>query len=198
LAASMFGMLITVDRWIVLGLYGNLALGQFSLASMGLVGLLMIPALVSQQHLARTAHRFGQDGDPEGLRRRARSQGILALAITLPAALALLAAAFAGIPAFLPDYRSALAPLAIASGGAVVYAALSGYPNVLGLARRGTSLVVIQSIALVSLVPIAVATAALGLGLAGIAFATALVLAGYGAATAIASRSIDALDTARS
>ena len=38
-AASMFGLLITIDRWVVLGLYGEEALGVFSLASIVLSGL---------------------------------------------------------------------------------------------------------------------------------------------------------------
>jgi O-antigen/teichoic acid export membrane protein len=190
LAASIFGLLITIDRWVVLALFGDRALGYFSLASMAFVGLLMIPMLVSQQHLARTAFRFGQDGDHGGLRARALRQGLIAAAITIPAAVLLVLAAVFGIPRFLPEYTASIPPMIVAAIGTSIFAVVSGYPNVLGLAGRGKRLVAVQAAGMVALAPIAIVFARAGLVLTGIALATSVVLVGYGLACAFATRSL--------
>jgi O-antigen/teichoic acid export membrane protein len=186
-AASMFGLLITIDRWVVLGLYGDVALGQFSLASIVLSGLLMISVLVSQQHLARTAFRFGADGDPSALLRRAWVQGGMAVGVALPAAIVADVAAILAIPRWLPEYEPAIAPIVIASVGAVGYSCLSGFPNALGILHRGRALVLIQALALAGLLVLCQASAAAGLGLPGISLATAVSLVALGLASALAS-----------
>ena len=186
-AASMFGLLITIDRWVVLGLYGEEALGVFSLASIVLSGLLMISVLVSQQHLARTAFRFGTDRDPSALHRRALVQGGMAFAVAFPAALVADATAILAIPRWLPAYEGSIGPILIASVGAVGYACLSGFPNALGILHQGRALIVIQASALVALLLLCGASAAAGLGLPGIALATALSLVGLGIGAAVAT-----------
>lgn len=189
-AGTMFGLLITIDRWLTLAFFGERALGQFSLASVVFAGLLMIPTLISQQHLARTGYQFGREGDLLALRHRALLQGALAVAITAPAALLAVVAAFLVIPRWLPAYEPALTPMGIAALGAVGYSITSGFPNVLGILRQGRRLLIIQAVALVVLVSIATATARLGLGLPGIAVATAISLCGYGFACVISTATI--------
>jgi O-antigen/teichoic acid export membrane protein len=189
-SAALFGLLITIDRWLVLGLLGPEALGHFSLASTVFAGLLMVSTLVSQQHLARTAFRFGADASPAGLLQRARHQGLVALGPTAVAAVLALVGAFIVIPRWLPEYGPALAPMTIAAVGAVCYSPTSGYANVLGILRRGRDLLVLQAAALVVLVVVAVTAATAGLGLAGIAIATASSLVGFGVSCALMARRV--------
>ena len=155
-ASAMFGVLITLDRWIVLAVFGDEAVGQYSLASIVMVGLLMIPMLVSQQVLARTAFRFGGDNDERELRRRARHQGLLAGGLTGLAAIMIVASAIVLVPRFLPAYEPALAPMAVSAVGAAAYALLSGYPTSSGILRLGRRLVLVQGASLLVLVVLAV------------------------------------------
>jgi O-antigen/teichoic acid export membrane protein len=187
-ASAMFGALITLDRWIVLLVFGDEAVGQYSLASIVLVGLLMIPILVSQQVLARTAFRFGSDKDEPELRRRALHQGLLAGGLTAAAAVLIVTAAALFVPRFLPAYEPSLMPMAISAVGATGYAFVSGYPTVLGILRLGRRLVIVQAGALIVLVVLAAAFTTVGLGMGGVSLATALSLTGYGVATAAAAR----------
>jgi O-antigen/teichoic acid export membrane protein len=189
-AATMFGLLITVDRWLVLVFYGDEALGQFSLASIVFAGLLMISTLVSQQHLARTAFGYGRERDVAALRWRAGRQGLVALAITAPAALVVISIAGIVVPRWLPAYEAALVPMAISAAGASIYAPMSGYPNVLGIVRRGRRLLFVQAGSVLALVFLSFGSFLSGLGLPGISLATSLALGGYGTACVWATRGL--------
>jgi O-antigen/teichoic acid export membrane protein len=186
-SSAMFGVLITLDRWIVLAVFGDVAVGQYSLASIVLVGLLMIPMLVSQQVLARTAFRFGGDKDERELRRRARHQGLLAGGLTALAAITIVASAILLVPRFLPAYEPALAPMAVSAVGAVAYALVSGYPTVIGILRMGRQLVFAQAASLLVLVVLAVVMTGAGFGMASVALATSVALTCYGLASAAAT-----------
>ena len=187
IAATMFGLLITVDRWLVLAFYGDEALGQFSLASVVFAGLLMISTLVSQQHLARTAFGYGHERDVGALRRRASRQGVVALTLTAPAAIVALVLAVVAVPRWLPAYEPALVPMAISAVGASLYAATSGYPNVLGIVRHGRRLLLVQAAATLALLVLAAFSFLAGLGLPGISLATSVALVGYGIACGAAT-----------
>jgi O-antigen/teichoic acid export membrane protein len=186
-ASAMFGVLITLDRWIVLKVFGDEAVGQYSLASIVVVGLLMIPMLVSQQVLARTAYRFGADKDERELRRRARQQGLLAGGLTALAAVVIVPSAVLLVPRFLPAYEPALAPMAVGAIGAVGYSLVSGYPAVLGILRLGPRLIFVQASAIVILAAVAGVFTTLGFGMASVSFATGVSLTGYGLAAAAAT-----------
>jgi O-antigen/teichoic acid export membrane protein len=187
-ASAMFGALITLDRWIVLIAFGEVAVGQYSLASIVMVGLQMIPLLVSQQVLARTAYRYGEDRDEHSLRHRALQQGLFAGGLTALAAVVLLGGAVVLVPRFLPEYEPALPPMAVSAVGAVAYAFVSGYPTVLGILRLGRRLIAVQAGAVVAVVVLAVIFVRAGLGMSGVALATGVSLTGYGIAASAAAR----------
>ena len=48
------------------------------------------------------------------------------------------------IPRWLPEYQPALISMAIGAVGAVLYAATSGFPKVLGIQRKGRRLLAVQ------------------------------------------------------
>lgn len=173
LAGLLFGLLTTIDRWLVAAFLTPVHVGLYGLVGLIVGGMLVVPQFVSQQSYPRMAHAFGQGHDAATLVAMARAQGVIAGVLVGAIALGTALIAFVAIPALLPSYSEALLPLAVAMTGPVAYALGSGYGNVLNVIGAHRRFLSIQAVALIGNVIMAVALLGLGGSLVGLALASA-------------------------
>lgn len=179
LAGFLFLALVTIDRWIVALLIGGDAVGWYGLVGLTVSGLLLLPSLVSQQFYPRLARARGAGADGPTLLAMARSQALLAGALTAGAAALAGAAAIVAIPALLPAYQPAVGPLLVALLGTVAYAFASADGNLLNLLDRQRRYVAAQLAALAVEAALGVGLVLGGLGIGGVAAASAVTMALY-------------------
>ncbi|MBA2571276.1 MAG: oligosaccharide flippase family protein [Chloroflexi bacterium] len=179
LAGLLFALLTTVDRWLVLGFLGVDAVGVYGIAGMFVSGLLLVPAVLGQQFYPALSFSHGSGrGLPDLMgdaARQGRMTGWIVVALGVPGAIV----AIVAIPAFLPAYSEAVAPIAVATVGVVAYAFSSGYGNLLNTIGAHWTYLRLQSAALIlDLVAASLALAA-GLRLLGVAVAFAVSMLVY-------------------
>jgi O-antigen/teichoic acid export membrane protein len=179
IAGILVVLLVTVDRWIVLLALGDEAVGQYGLVGLVVSTLVLVPNLVSQLRYPRLAFARGEGQSPEMLGRLARSQGVLAGSLTALASVAAAVAAIIGIPLLLPAYEPAMEPIIIVLVGMTAYAFASGFGNLLNLLDRQRRYLQVQLAALLINVGLAIALVRAGLGLNGVALASAIGLTSY-------------------
>ncbi len=179
LAGFAFIVLTTADRWLVLAFLGTESLGVYGLVGMVASGLLLIASVAGQQYFPRLAFAFGAGRGGEELATIARKQGrttaLAIAAISVPT----VAGAWVAVTLFLPAYRDALLPLTIASVGIVIYAASSGFGNLLNAVGHHRAYLALLVLAVAGDLVLATVMLMLGAGLPGVATATTLTLAVY-------------------
>ena len=179
LAGFAFIVLTTADRWLVLAFLGTESLGVYGLVGMVASGLLLIASVAGQQYFPRLAFAFGAGRGGEELATIARKQGrttaLAIAAISVPT----VAGAWVAVTLFLPAYRDALLPLTIASVGIVIYAASSGFGNLLNAVGHHRAYLALLVLAVAGDLVLATVMLLLGAGLPGVATATTLTLAVY-------------------
>jgi len=180
LAGALVVAIVTIDRWIVLIAFGQEAVGIYGLVGVVVSSLILLPNLVSQQHLPRMAFAHGEGVTGSGLQAMAHEQGVMAGGLVVPAAIAGGIAVMVGIPLLLPDYQDAVVPIEIVLVGVSVYSFSSGYGNLHVLLDERQRYVVIQVAALFMNVSVALVLIALGFGLIGVATASTVGLVAYG------------------
>jgi O-antigen/teichoic acid export membrane protein len=133
LAGLVFSLFVTLDRWLAVTLLGPHRAAPYALASLIAAAMLVVPTVVSQQTYPRMAIARGQGASVDALRAMARRQGILAVGLVAPVALAVALFAWLAIPLILPDYAAAAPAAIILSAGFVVLGYLTGYGNYLNV-----------------------------------------------------------------
>ena len=83
-AGVLYGILTTVDRWIILATLGIDDLGQYTIAILVFGILSIVPVTISQQIYPRMAFRFGETGDLISLLPMIAKQSFSAFGVTLP------------------------------------------------------------------------------------------------------------------
>lgn len=179
LAGLMYGFLTTIDRWLVATFLDRADVGYYGLVGIVISGLLLVPQLLSQQFYPRMAFAYGQGQSRIELLHLARTQGALAGVAVAAIAAMTAAAAFAVVPIALPEYRPSLVPLLVALVGLVGYAFGSGYGNLLNTVGAHRRFLLIQTVALIANVALAVALLAAGFRLEAVALASALGMGLY-------------------
>lgn len=173
LVGVLYALFNTVDRWIILELFGTVELGYYSVAIMALGAAALLPQIVAQQFYPRMSRQWGTNRDLRELTRMARSQGLLGL---LPTAVAVVAAQLLGPPAIrwlLPEFIPGIQAFRIVMLAPLVNCFGQGYANLLNVIDRqyrylGVLIASIVGNACFSYV------LALRLGLSGIAWGTVL------------------------
>lgn len=177
ISGLLFGVLISLDRWVVLVVLGDREVGVYALAATLAGGLQLVFVVLAQQFYPRIALEFGRAGISRGLFDAARRISVLSSAAVLPFAL-LLAAMAPILTLIFPAYAGAAAVLPVLAAGSVVLAFSNGFTNLLVAVGRYATLIGIH-VAAVAVGVCAAFTAALGgWGIVGVAFG---VVAGYGA-----------------
>ncbi len=178
-AGILLVLLVTVDRWVVLALLGQEALGIYGLVGLAASSLLLVPTMISQQFYPRLAFAHGEGRDAATLLRMARGQGLLAGMLAGLGALAIAVASWFGIPIFLPAYIEAIGPILVVLVGMVAYSTGSAYGNLLSLWDRQRYHLAIQAVVLAMAVALGIGLVGLGWGIMGPAVATASAMVAY-------------------
>jgi O-antigen/teichoic acid export membrane protein len=177
LAHALFA---TVDRWVIQGALGPVALGHYALAIMALGAVGLLPQVVAQQVYPRMSMAWARERSWSALEPLIARQRWTSLAIVLPIIGVLAVAAPWGIRTFLPAYAPAIPALLVSLAIPLVSVVGQGFGNafnVVGLQRW-----YLAAIALATAVNMAVSLALVGeLGLVGVALGT---LAGFTALAA--------------
>jgi O-antigen/teichoic acid export membrane protein len=179
LAGLAFSLLTSIDRWLVLSFLGIEAVGLYGIVGIAVSGSLVVATIVSQQFYPRIAYAYGEGRDPRHLLSLARQQGLVAGVVLGISVVPVVAVASLVIPVCLPTYVAALAPLAVALTGVVIYALSSGYANLLNSVGAQRQYFVVQAVAILADVVIAALFLANGGGLLAVAVASALSMTGY-------------------
>jgi O-antigen/teichoic acid export membrane protein len=178
-AGLLFGILTTLDRWLVLSMLGLVAVGHYGIVGIVTSGLLLVPGVLGQQFYPRIAYAYGQGEGGPALLRIAREQSLIGGAVILVAAVPIAVAAVLGIPWLLPDYVPAIGPLLVALCGLAVYGFGSGYGNLLNSVRAHRLYLGVQTIAVVANFSAAITLVSLGFGLVGVALGVSFSMALY-------------------
>lgn len=176
LTGLVYGALVSTDRWVILTISGEQSLGHYTLAATFSSGILFVAAVIAQQFYPRMAHELGRAGATRGLRKLGLQQSILAAAVVLPVAGLFIALSPWAIPTFFPKYRDAVAPLQILSIAYLLLTASGGFTNLLVAVGRAWEVLILQVVAVVVDVVLAVILLQSGAGTAGVALAA---LVGY-------------------
>ena len=179
LAGLMYGLLTTLDRWLVATFLERADVGYYGLVGIVLSGLLLVPQLLAQQFYPRMAFIYGKGSSRVELLALARLQGLIAGAAVAVVAVSIAVLALVAVPIALPDYRPSLMPLAIALVGVVAYAFGSGFGNLLNTVGAHRRFLGIQTVALLVNVGLAAGLLALGFGLEAVAVASTVGMALY-------------------
>lgn len=178
-AGLLFGVLTTVDRWIVLTFLGLVAVGYYGLVGVTINGLLLLPAILSQQFYPRMAFAHGEHVGRKELYRLARTQSVAAGMVTVAAVFPVGLAAWFGIPLLLPKYTPSIEPLLVTLVGLVVFAFGTGYGNLMNTVGAHRWYLVVQALSLVVNVAVSVFLVHLGLGIVGVALGTSVGMLCY-------------------
>ena len=140
LAGVLFGLLTSVDRFLILGLLGTEELGLYTPAIMALGVIVIAPSLISNIMYPRLAQEFGRTGSVECLIPMVNRLLWLNIGSTWPVAAVLVVTFYLFvIPVILPDYTEASVPMAIVFGSAIFLPVAQSFGdlfNVIGLQRR--------------------------------------------------------------
>lgn len=179
LAGLLFGVLTTIDRWLVLIFLGRMQVGYYGLIGIAVSGLLLLPGIVSQQYYPRLsfAHGAGQGG--KALLALATRQSLISGGFVVTAALPTALVAWLAIPRFLPAYQEAVAPLLIVLIGLGIYGLGAAYGDLLNTIGAQRQYLAIQVLSLAVNISLSVLLLRAGVGLAGVATATTTGLTVY-------------------
>ena len=140
LAGVLFGLLTTVDRFLILGFLGTEWLGLYTPAITALGILTIAPGLVSNLMYPKLAHEFGRSEDVGKLMPFVKRMLQLNVAITLATALIFLISFYTVIiPFILPAYVDGRQPMSIVLVSALFLPIAQSFGdlfNVVGLQRR--------------------------------------------------------------
>lgn len=187
LAGLFFGLLVTMDRWVIAVTLEASDSGPYTLASLVSAVILLLPMVVGQQTYPRMARQFGRDGDVAGILSIATTQNrYAALATLVPTALVGVVGP-ATIPLFLPEYSKAVLPLIILGTAWLVYSTATGWANFLIVVGRQRRYLAIQAGVVSAALPLLFAGAALA-GLVGIAVGVLAAMSLYAVLLGSAAR----------
>ena len=156
---------------VILTISGEQSLGHYTLAATLSSGILFVSAVIAQQFYPRMAHELGRTGATRRLRKLGFQQSILAAAVVLPVAGLLILLSPWAIPAFFPRYRDAVVPLQILSIAYLLLTASGGFTNLLVAVGRAWEVLILQAVAVVVDVVLAVILLQSGSGTGGVAIA---------------------------
>ena len=179
LAGLLFGLLTTIDRWLILIYLDRVQVGYYGIVGITVSGLLLLPGIVSQQYYPRLAFAYGAGRGGEALLALASRQSLISGGLVCIAALAAAIVATLGIRRFLPEYQEAVVPLLITLIGLGIYglgAAFGDLLNTIGAQRRYLA---IQALVLAIDVALSVALLMSGLELVGVAIALTVSMTIY-------------------
>lgn len=171
LAGLLFGILVSVDRWVIVSFLGDDALGQYTLASTLSSSVQLVFILLAQQFYPRMGRQVGRIGAHAIVIGTAHRHSLFSLLAVLPVAVTLIAISPIAVPMALPRYAASVPPLQVLAFGFAILALSSGYTNMLVAVGRYWHLLALHLVVLGAAVLLSVAAIHLGFGLIGVAIA---------------------------
>jgi O-antigen/teichoic acid export membrane protein len=176
-----YGMLVSLDRIMVIAFLGKEQLGYYSLSFMAYSIMILFPMVVAQVMYPRLAKRYGKTGDPKSL-------GPLVygpLRYLIPVMLLVLVAAYVLAPrfvgAFLPNYALGIPALKITFCGVFFLSFVGGFANFLNTVNKQKLYLIVQVCALSLNGFLNYLFIQLNYGITGVALGTSITYAVYGA-----------------
>ena len=170
-AGVLYGILTTVDRWIILATLGIDDLGQYTIAILVFGILSIVPVTISQQIYPRMAFRFGETGDLISLLPMIAKQSFSAFGVTLP----IIIIAYLLVPHFvinfMPQYSQGVWPSRILLIGLLFLPLAGGVANFLNTIDKQLYYLIIQAAAVIINIAIGILFVRCGWGLIGVAWA---------------------------
>lgn len=178
-AGVLYGLLTSVDRWIILTFLGVESLGYYSLAIICLGTLGIIPSVVSQQLYPRMAFRYGQTSVQKSLFPMVIRQSLMSMVITVP----ILILVYFGLPFlvtyFLPEYSLGLVPARILLIGLAFIPLAGGVGNFLNIVDKQIHYMAIIAFAVIINLGLDLLFVKLGWGLNGVALGSSITYVIY-------------------
>ena len=169
-----FGLLTTVDRWVVQGYLGTTQLGYYSLTIIVGSIVTMLPKVLAEQIYPRMAETFGSTSDFRLLKKWILGQIVSSAAIL---ALAVMVVFFALPPlvrVFLPAYKPGITAMRISLVGFLFLPLAGAFGNFLNTVGKQTYYLAVQMLAIPVEVVLSVSLIKLGMGIEGAALGMAI------------------------
>jgi len=175
-AGTLYGLLTTVDRLVIVTYMGTQHLGYYSLAIMLSSVLQILPMAVGQQMYTRMARRFGESSDTTALQTMVIQQSVFSVVITLP----VIAVVYIGLPwfvkNFLPDYLPGVEAAQYILLGFACLPFSGGIANFLNVVNKQSYYLIVQAIGIVLNFLLVVTLVKAGMGLVGVSIGVSLAL----------------------
>ena len=173
-AGVLYGLLTTVDRWVILANLGVDDLGHYTVAILVFGILSVIPLVISQQIYPRMAFRYGETCDSISLLPMIAKQSFSAFGVTLP----IIIIAYFLVPhfvtTFMPQYSQGILPARILLIGLLFLPLAGGVANFINTIDRQFYYLIIQAAAVIINFVLGTLLVRFGWGLAGVAWAGAI------------------------
>lgn len=170
----LYGLLTTVDRWVILTFLGVRELGYYSLAIMITAFLSIIPGVISQQVYPRMAETFGSTSSYSSLKKWLTCQTIMALAVMVPIVIGVYFLLPTFIERFLPKYVPGITAAKIVLFGVLFLPLVGGVGNLLNVVDKQVYYMAVQGFVILINLGLNIALVKMGLGIEGVALGTAL------------------------
>jgi O-antigen/teichoic acid export membrane protein len=184
-AGLLFGLLTTVDRWVILAHLGIKDLGQYTVSILIFGALSIVPLVISQQMYPRMAYRYGETGSTFSLLPMIATQSLSAFTATLP----LIVIAYFFVPflvsEFMPQYSEGILPARITLIGLLIFPLAGGVANFLNTIGKQFFYMLVQAVAVVINFFLATLFINFGWGLNGVAIAGAMTFFLYTSALCV-------------
>jgi O-antigen/teichoic acid export membrane protein len=170
-AGLLYNLLITVDRWIILGHLGIKELGEFTLPILVFSTISRVPRIISEQIYPRMAFRYGETGSRKALIPLILQHSFSALILTVP----LVLVAFLILPTFvslvMPQYSNGILAARIILISLLFLPLISGISNFLNAIDKQIYYLLVQVVAVIINVGLGIWFVKIGWGIVGVAWA---------------------------
>jgi O-antigen/teichoic acid export membrane protein len=173
-AGVLYGLLTTVDRWIILANLGIDDLGQYTVAILVFGIVSIVPVIISQQMYPRIAFRYGETGDLISLLPMIAKQSFSAFGVTLPIIIITYLLVPHFVTTFMPQYSQGVWPSRILLIGVLFLPIAGGVANFLNTVDKQLYYMIVQAAAVIINIAIATIFVRYGWGLIGVAWAGAI------------------------
>ncbi len=175
----LYGLLTTVDRWVILKFLGQLQLGYYSLPIMIFGILSLLPRVISQQIYPRMAEKYGETSNQRSLKELIFKQIKMAIAVTVP----LLIMVYFLFPPFVERFLDAYIPgiptLKIILIGLLFLPLSGGLNNFLNTVDKQIYCLVVLGLSIIINLVLSISFVKMGMGIEGVAIATSLTYCLY-------------------
>ena len=172
-AGILYALMMTVDRLVISTWLTIQHLGYYSLSIMVIGSLALITTVVGQQIYPRMAESWGRTSNSIELKKWIRIQLLMGVGLTIP----FIVAAYFLFPMFVKYYMNAYAPgitaMKISLVSPIFIAIASCYANCLNTIDKQFYVLVILGVAIIINIVLNIILIKLGMGINGVAVATA-------------------------